>query len=202
MKTNIKEPLDNAVKQHYLEKNLEDHQMNELQEMLNNAHVDNSSSSQYSLSNWLAIFKGRALPVAFASLLVFSVVWMFEQPNVQQNIAGEIAYNHNKQMAPEIISASLDDIDVFLSKLDFQLIRSSHFNDKQWEIVGGRYCSIGGHLAAQLKIKNKTENKLHTVYQALLPKDFEPKNKTIDIFVDGVKVKMWEEKGLLIGLAG
>ncbi len=52
-----------------------------------------------------------------------------------------------------------------------------------------------------LKIKNLDTLKTYTYYQAKLPENFFNIIQNKEIFVDGVNVKMWQENGLLMGLA-
>jgi len=115
----------------------------------------------------------------------------------------EIAYNHNRNMAVEIRSSSIDDIDVFLSSLNFTLIKSNHLAGKSLTLLGGRYCSIDGKLAAQLKFQNSADNKTYTVYQVATPAHFDSiEEQPITNYINGVKITLWQENGLLLGIAG
>ena len=69
--------------------------------------------------------------------------------------------------------------------------------------MGARYCSIQGKLAAQLRLQDKASQKIYTLYQVSgnaydLPSPHEV--RTIDL--DGIRVKIWQEKGVWLALAG
>ncbi|WP_281560979.1 hypothetical protein [Thalassomonas sp. RHCl1] len=123
------------------------------------------------------------------------------QPSVDERIVSEIAYNHNKQTALEVKSATLADVGNYLTKLDFSLINSERFASSEWELQGGRYCSIQGNLAAQLRIKNKQTGKVMTLYQTKLPQHSPVIPANHYGYDAGVKVELWLEKGLMLGLA-
>ena len=91
---------------------------------------------------------------------------LINQAPLTERIMDEIAYNHKQDMPIEVASNSLDDIRSYLDKLSFPIISSSALGKSNWEFLGGRYCSINGKLAAQLKIKNTKDNSIHTLYQA------------------------------------
>ena len=132
--------------------------------------------------------------------MVFSClfgIYQYNQPSFF-DISTEIAYNHNSQMQMEIESNSLLDIQTYLNRLGFTLIESEYFSKGNWELLGGRYCSISGKIAAQLRVKNNDTNEVYTYYQSSI--DQQP-DQNMGFAVDGVNVELWEEKGLLMGLA-
>lgn len=118
-------------------------------------------------------------------------------------IAEEIAYNHNKQMKTEIKTSSINQIQSFLSKVDFTIIQSDYLPAETWEIAGARYCSIQGRLAVQMRVKNMMTGKTQTLYQVPYPRGLDnSKTMPMETYINGVQVKLWKEKGLLLGLAG
>ncbi len=151
----------------------------------------------------------KIAPLRFvAASLVFAVIvgglFWWNPWNRQTNLASfatEIAYHHNKQMVMEIESSSLETVRAYLSKLDFPLIESERFPSGEWELVGGRYCSLKGHIAAQLRIRNKDSGKNVTFYQLLVPKEMADLDGTSEVFEQGVRVDLWKERGLLLGTA-
>ncbi|MBE1273712.1 hypothetical protein [Enterovibrio baiacu] len=72
---------------------------------------------------------------------------------------------------------------------------------EKWVLLGGRYCSIDGKIAAQLHVKDLETDRVYTFYQAKLPQGSEADMKNVETNVDGVNVSLWEENGLLMGLA-
>ena len=179
-------PLKKQLHEHYDDQNLSELQLDKLQ----NLSVDTNKSTMKSL-----------LAIAASALLAVSIYIVNFTGLNYGDISKEIAYNHNSQMQMEVFSESIDDIQSHLNRLGFSLIESAFLIGDNWELVGGRYCSISGKIAAQLQIKNLDTSKIYTFYQAKLPDQFFNLIQDKQISVDGVNVKIWQENGLLMGLA-
>ena len=116
-------------------------------------------------------------------------------------LVAEIAYNHNKQMGMEIESNAIETVKGFLTKLDFPLIASDRLPSDQWQLLGGRYCSLQGKLAAQLKVRQRDTGEVYTLFQTARP-DGMPVNAPIrQTYLNGIEVRLWFERGLLLGMA-
>ena len=146
------------------------------------------------------------LGVIAASLVIFSLIGYFWKSSpAQMNLATlpkEIAYHHNKKMDSEIKTSSYSEMKVFLSKLDFNLIQSTRLPSEDQELLGGRYCSLQRRLAAQIKLKNKKNNKTYTLYQLARPENMSQSTTLFEGYSEGAKVKIWSENDLLLGIAG
>jgi hypothetical protein len=101
----------------------------------------------------------------------------------------------------EILSPDYSIVQNHLNKLGFKLVSSAKIDSKDWKLIGGRYCNINGKIAAQLKVHNAKTDSEYTFYQAKLSTDDIENITDNEINIDGVKVKLWREKGLLMGLA-
>ena len=86
-----------------------------------------------------------------------------------------------------------------LNRLDFQLADANFLGGEEWNLLGARYCSIQGQLAAQFKLQK--QGKPYTFYQAPMPRGMKQISPTSHV-IDGVQVKIWQEKGLLMAVAG
>jgi hypothetical protein len=117
-------------------------------------------------------------------------------------LISEIAYNHNRNLEMEIKSDSLKEIASYLSRLDFPLIHPTRLPPDNWEMIGGRYCSLKGQFAAQLKLRNKVNQKIYTLYQIEKPHGINNIADFSEHFAKGVKVNLWLERGLILALAG
>ena len=107
------------------------------------------------------------------------------------------------KISSEIVSSSFVEVASKLNKLDFQLIRPERLKELGLELIGGRYCSIQGHIAAQLHLKDIKTGSRFTLYQVPHSKDWpEESLNNFNAAIDGVEVSMWVEKGLLLALAG
>ena len=114
-------------------------------------------------------------------------------------VAKEIAVNHNKHLAIEFPTGDYHELNRLMDKLDFSSVISKRLPPGQYRLLGGRYCSIQGQLALQLKLQDRAGNR-YTLYQA-------PLNKLLtgiqqgEQIIDGVRITLWREAGLLFGLA-
>ena len=191
--------LDEALKTHYESKSLSTDQLDQLMTM-------QTTQCVRLLDRFLADFKSyRYAFYGTACLLMLTLVVSFNllnRPPLTDRIMHEIAYNHQKEMPIEIASNSLINIGDYLNKLEFPLISSNTLNKRDWQLLGGRYCSINGKLAAQLKIKNLNDDKTYTLYQAAIGGNIEQVLGTDrEQMIKGINVSIWQEKGLLLGLA-
>ncbi|WP_104400870.1 hypothetical protein [Vibrio penaeicida] len=177
--------LKEGLSEFYSEKSLSSEQLLTLQSRVNKR---NSTVFPYAVVATLLVF-------------VLSAALLFPLKNRYFDISAEIAYNHNSQMQMEIASHSLEDIAQYLNRLDFSLIASQQLPAKDWQLLGARYCSIEGKIAAQISVKNRETKQIHTLYQAQKPDGITSNIEQYQAEVDGVSVKLWEENGLLIGLA-
>ena len=86
-----------------------------------------------------------------------------------------------------------------MTRLPFHLkvpkdILSSH------TLLGTRYCSLAGHLAAHMKLKNTLTGKAISLFVVSSESDFKPMQGQNDV-VSGIDVKMWQEDGLFFATA-
>lgn len=202
--------LKEACKNHYQQQSLskgEVAKLMALQERLepSGAAGSNSEGLAANSGNRFPSAKNRNLLAVAASIFVIiCTTWIYNgyDVDIREQVAEEIAYNHSKQMALEIISNDLNAIDTYLSELDFTLIDSTRVRQIAQGLLGGRYCSIRGKLAAQLKIEGKNSNSTHTYYQAIIPDDFNLDGSTYSTWINGINIELWVEDGVLLGLAG
>lgn len=188
-------PLKEQVKKYFDAHSLSEDQIQKLLERQKKAKEEIKLKK-------LQVYAGLAVSVA--SLLVVST-YLFLNDQSELNIEHfpeEIAYHHNKQMSSEYKASSIKGLKKHLTKLDFSLADSELLPESEWEVLGARYCSLQGRLAAQIKIRNTREGEIYTLYQMDLPDNLDSKFTPFDEFHDGVRVRIWSEKGLLFGLAG
>ncbi|MGB1311228.1 MAG: hypothetical protein ACPG47_08450 [Leucothrix sp.] len=189
-------PIDEALKKHYASKSLSDRQLEQLMGMQEALATEPANKA---FQNYRYAFYAAACSLFVCLVVTFSLI---NQAPLSQRVMDEIAYNHQQNMPIEVASSSLEDIRRYLNKLNFPIISPSALSRSNWAFLGGRYCSINGKLAAQLKIKNLTDNKVYTLYQAATEAGLEASGKTrLTDMIDGVGVSIWRERGLLLGLA-
>ncbi len=145
---------------------------------------------------------------AYASifLLLGYVAWMVNgladhntsPSDLTASISREIEMNHNKKFEVEFKEDSLPALAKLMDKLDFPLLIPDNLTASM-RINGARYCSIKGRIAAQIQMID-SNGRYCTLY---LTKLIEPllhiKKSTINL--DGVKLLLWQEKGVFFGFA-
>ena len=143
-----------------------------------------------------------------ASLLLFILALLFTLsitreaspgPWIRQ-IAAEIALNHHKQLQPEAMAETFSELGEVLPALGFLPVRprSTEFGDL--DLVGARYCSVAGRMAIQIRLTDHS-GVAHTLYEFPDDRSFADIG-VARLDIDGVRVTLWREKGLVMGLAG
>jgi len=199
-------PIDKALKLHYASKSLSDEQLDQIITMQAEG-LEKQVSASIGLSRFIPDIRSYryafyATACALMLVCLAITVNLVNRPPLSQRIMAEIAYNHKQDMPVEIASNSLDDIRQYLDKLGFPIISPTALTMSNWQFLGGRYCSIDGKLAAQLKIKNLADSNVYTLYQASMEADIgQLNNARLAEMIDGVGVSIWRENGLLLGLA-
>lgn len=197
-----KQPIKQLLKDHYCEQQLESDQLANLLEMQSQASNSSCESEPSGTHSW----RKWRLPQAALSacLLILAVgLWTSISPaNNNRDIVEEIASNHLQPLHLDVGSSSLEEVGRNLSHLSFSLVNSVRLESKQWKLLGGRYCTIQGQLAAQLKLLNKQSQKIVTLYQSAIPPksghSFNEKTLRSDA---GVEVSIWWEDGVMLALA-
>ena len=101
----------------------------------------------------------RYMPI-FATAAVLIIGFLFLNRHLESNrlnrqVLAEIAMNHSKQLNVEIATTRYDILQTKLDRLDFALRPADHALQETYTLIGGRYCSIQGELAAQLKLRHR-----------------------------------------------
>ena len=145
-----------------------------------------------------------------ASVILAFVVGIFysnQQSTMGEKIAYEVSKNHLKLKPIEVSSNQLNDLREYFTMLDFNLVHTNILSDPNWELLGARYCTIQGHTAAQLRLKNKLTGNIETLYQApYYAKQFnniptkEANQSPLEEYAKGMSVKIWVEKDVLFAL--
>lgn len=190
----MKKPLKEAMAQHYEQYSLSENQLKQLEQLQQAAQPKIKKRS-----SWKAYLSVASAAAIF--LFIGVSLWTAFQIPLRQEIAAEIAYNHNKQLNMEIETASLHEAKSYFAKLDFAMVDSHVMTHDQWEMMGGRYCNIQNKLAAQLRLKHKPTNKIYTWYQISNSPKLAKLSGDYETYSNGVKVTLWQEKGVVHGLA-
>ena len=148
----------------------------------------------YSYTQIQQLFNG-----ASSSVVMTSISW---------EIADEVARNHVKMKPLEVQTEQLSQLRDYFTQLDFTPVNSSFLTkSSDSKMLGGRYCSIQGLTAAQIRFSQKDKQPL-TLYEVQYDPSLygeqpilEQGDKPIELIVRGVAVSIWVEKGLLMATA-
>ena len=119
--------------------------------------------------------------------------------SLTEAIAKEIARNHYKREKVQFVARDYAELRKKMSKLDFPTIVSARLDPKRLRLLGGRYCSIRGQTANQIKLKDE-KGRIHTLYETRVS-DAVVGFTEGELKVNGLRVSIWRESGLLFGLA-
>ena len=195
--------LKNIMHEHLESKSLSNDQLESLLQ-LQNGNVKQKSQ--------LSIFEVKWVAVAALFLVVMGNVFYFSSPllpqlPLEQRIGSEVAKNHINLRPLEIKTSSMEAIRNFLTELDFSPVESILLKGSSKSLIGGRYCSIQGVTAAQLRLKDSKTGQIQSLYQTVYDEKvfydlplLKEGQKPITVYSKGLSVDIWVEKGLLFAL--
>ena len=155
---------------------------------------------------------GAALPVILVSAILAPILaWMslslLPDSELPSLIADEVAANHLKLKPMEVKGGDFGEIRGFFTELDFAPQQTRLADVAGLGLVGGRYCSVQGVTAAQLRLRSEDAAGLQTLYQARYdPRRFGPLpnldegEQPLLLSARGLQVSLWLEKGVLFAL--
>lgn len=203
--------LKKSTKSFYDEKTLSEQQQDALGNLLAKHKVEmteeggNANKGVPRSGFWSRrIVTGVASSVTLALMAV-----LFLLPNSAniQGVATEVAENHRHLKPLTIQSSSYEKTGAFFSELGFLIKESSLLDEQRWQLMGGRYCSVNGVKAAQLRLRDKRDNSVQTFYQVNnkpgyfegIP-DIRNNELPVTLNIDGLPVQVWSEGGIVYSL--
>ncbi len=149
--------------------------------------------------------RSKAYFAMAASILVFAVgFWFVAQQPSSQAIAQEVVVNHTNAKTLEIESGQLTQLKKHFHQLSFVLKPFNQVDLSKWEVLGGRYCSLQGNKAAQIRLKHKESGRIETLYQAPYQNSNLQKlaleNQPITKISNNIQVSMWVNEGVLFSM--
>ncbi|WP_415882304.1 hypothetical protein ACMXYX_14205 [Neptuniibacter sp. QD72_48] len=210
MKSTAPKNLKSALKAHYQDQSLSEDKLAQLlsmQEELSNQADINVETPKAKISwfdqckTWFRLPQLMVPTLALAC--IFMVVSLMPMPISGPSIVNEIAGHHEQPSEISIYTSSIDELGQQLTQLSFKLISSSKLGKDMWQLIGGSYCSINGEIAAQLKVRNIENNQIYTFYQAEYPEGLTLEQVDTQNIINnqGTAVTLWQEGGLLLGIA-
>ena len=197
----MKQSLKVSVIHNLNKKSLSSRQLQQLQTL----QVKQSKKTYFSHFKLATV--ASALLLSFVLSFYFTQTIDFSTQSIEQRIAEEVAGNHLKLKPLEIESNTLQGLSDYFKQLNFSPVNPGLVTLSKQNLLGGRYCSIQGVTALQLRMMNSKTNKVQSLYETEYDKqvfkDF-PKLEAggipVTIYVKDMKVDMWVEKDILFAL--
>jgi anti-sigma factor RsiW len=123
-----------------------------------------------------------------------------ESSALKERVLAEVAMNHRKQLDVEFVADQYLQLQQELDRLDFSIVPKGSALTRNYRLVGGRYCSIQGQLAAQLKVEDKMSGEWLTLYIAPLNDELQRLSSS-DQTHSGVYIRLWQEDERFFALA-
>ncbi|MEM8844424.1 MAG: hypothetical protein AAGB35_05200 [Pseudomonadota bacterium] len=192
MKDSFKRSMKHFIQSH----ELNDKQFENLDALL-------KSSRKPRRSIWIL---SAAMSFALVSIVIGLLTsnGLFQKTEPSLLIAEEVAMNHLKLKPIEVSGGELSEISSYFSALDFTLAQSKYIQRNNLELIGGRYCSIQGVEAAQLRMKSDISDDVQVIYQAPFNQELfkdlpnlQKGQEPIRHHVNGITVDVWVENGIL-----
>ncbi len=194
------DPVDRALKQHYQRQMLSAEAMARMAAMADS--VSQKQTQQQRANFWQQRWgfqrKLSLLASLMVALLLIPLLWPADE-TLLVRVAKEVALNHNKQLASDYLADSYQQLASVMDKLDFELRPSVRLQQAGYRVVGARYCSIQGEIAAQLKLLS-AGGELVTLYQTRLTPALAALGE--QRYTAGrLEVQTWQEGDAFFGLA-
>jgi anti-sigma factor RsiW len=153
----------------------------------------------------------RIVAIAAVILVSIAVGWLGgtvfdarQTDRLLNDIATEVIANHLKLKPLDVRGSDLANVLAYFDRLDFQPLGSSRIAAGPGDsLEGGRYCSVQGIAAAQLRVSHG-DGALSTWYVASLPPEQMVRipdptrgDPPAEVLLKGVRVSLWQEHGLL-----
>lgn len=145
--------------------------------------------------------------VVSVSMFAINQYKHYQKDNIVELIVAEVVKNHSHLKPLEVNAQSFETVASYFDGLNFlpyvsqkmgvtQLIRQG--------LLGGRYCSIQGGTAAQLRMQ-LSNGAVATLFQTSTSELFSSipglnESNSVVVYQSGYQVSMWQEKGLLMVL--
>jgi len=167
---------------------------------------DNSSEQQHEKPAAMRSFLPKQQWFAWVGaglacgLVLTLTLWVYIPGSERtQNTVREVALNHTTRLEPEFLGNSLASLDNSMHQLPFTLTLPVAI-EGNYNLIGSRYCSLSGMLAAHVKLNHKKTDKpmsLFVTSDAAELKEIQTQQTTLN----GVEVEFWREGGLFFALA-
>ncbi|HVS32323.1 MAG TPA: hypothetical protein VMS98_12835 [Thermoanaerobaculia bacterium] len=190
--------FDEQVREHYSRQRLSDEGRDRIKAMIRKPRQSRSASRWWwARTGVAAVF----VFVATAAALWFAV-FRGNVPESPQEITAAVvrdaAEGHNQQEDLDFRAARAADLRRAMKSLDFTPVEPEIMRSMNMRLVGARYTTLQGVMAAQILYLDP-KGEPCTLYQAR-PVDKLARISKSEHVIDGLRVSVWREKGLVMVL--
>jgi hypothetical protein len=198
----MRQPLKKSIRDRFEEIELSNEQLEDLGALMEGAHERRPA-------RWrIPAIAATIVLVLTGGLLATNSYRLHQGEILLESIAQEVTDNHLKLKPLEVESGDLREVLGYFTNLDFQLLASPSITANPGDrLLGGRYCSIQGIDAAQLRVASAGGG-LDTWYEATLPPDklrlvpnLDKGQAPAEFVIRGVDIRIWQENGVVIAQA-
>ncbi|MCM2679148.1 hypothetical protein [Echinimonas agarilytica] len=148
---------------------------------------------------------------AFIMMSLFAgLTHQLSSANYSLSIAKEVAKNHVRLKPLDVATGNMNDLRKFFTLLDFSPTESSLLKQDNVipdsDLIGGRYCSIRGETAAQLRYQQDNQT-VRTLYEVEYDEKIfgtipmvENGEIPMQYIIDGLSITIWVEQELMMAL--
>jgi hypothetical protein len=182
--------LERQIKRYYESQDLSPEAIKRLRAMI----AAGPPTSRRRTLRWLA---AAGLVIVAVSLAVIVFV---NRSTAAEQIAREAAIEHNRRLGVEVAASDYAALRVKMERLDFTPVEPSSFAAMPMRLLGGRYVSLTGQPAVQLELVDMHGERC-TLIEARLSDPLKSVRGTSHFQVDGLRIDVWNENGLVMVLA-
>lgn len=196
--------LKNALQDKFSGLELDEKKLRQLEKQLLASQEKKLREKSFRLG--VPYWPAAAISVILCFLVLFSydAYKMYRGKMLVNSLVSETVQNHLKLKPLEVKSARFDEVLDYFEMLEFNPIKSSYLVPKSGDtLLGGRYCTIQGADAAQLRVVSK-DGRVSSWYQGMLPSgdldllpDVRKGQMPIQRSLRGLQTKLWQEGGVV-----
>ncbi len=165
----------------------------------------NSTRLQSILSHTRKNRQRRRMPLyaAAAVVAVFAISMLHHHALLADRTSlalREAAMNHATKLQLDVETPALAALQTSLTKLPFELKLPTSGIYESLDLIGGRYCTINGNLAAHLKFKDPASNQHYSLFLTPFAKNLKSVSSDA-VDVSGIKVRLWREEDVVYAMA-
>lgn len=201
---------DQRLVEYYQNLSMSPEKMDQLRQVTKDAEAKDERPNKVSLA--ISAFRNLVWPVKrwgswagaglVCGLVLSQSIWMYSsvsQNERTEHTLREVTLNHTTRLEPEFRGGSLAMLDDSMHQLPFSLVLPKSIASK-YELIGSRYCSLSGVLAAHVKLHNKQSGKPMSLFVATNADELE-EIRSQQTNLEGIEVQFWREGGLFYASA-